>query len=455
MQQNIDIQSLKVRRKKLAELLNTPAVLWSGKSPSKNFRANYYPFRASSHFLYFAGLPIENAAIKLENGNLDLFMDNPHPDSTLWHGEMPTREDIALQIGANNAYPMEALKDKIDGVATVAVQDTFTNEKQKKILQRFLLINNDLNELDYKLMQSIISLRSTHDDMALKEIKKAVGVSVKAHEIGMKLTKNSITEAQVRAAMESYIISQNMICAYNSIVTVNGEILHNETYNNSLKAGDLILADVGAETPLGWASDITRTWPVSGHFSSSQRDIYDIVLAANSACIENIKPGAEYRDIHLLGARIIAEGLVNLGILKGNPESLVEKDAHALFFPHGIGHLLGLDVHDMEDLGDLAGYEKGRTRSDRFGLGYLRLDRPLKVGMVVTIEPGFYQVPAILNNPKFKEKYYNDVNWEKLKQFSDVRGIRIEDDILVTETGVEILTQNLPKKVQEIEELIK
>ena len=245
-----------------------------------------------------------------------------------------------------------------------------------------------------------------------------------------------------------------MTCAYNSIVTVNGEVLHNETYNNQLKSGDLLLADVGAETPLGWASDITRTWPVSGHFSSSQRDIYDIVLAAHDACIEGIKPGVEYRDIHLLGAKIIAEGLVNLGILKGDLEHLVDKDAHAIFFPHGLGHLLGLDVHDMEDLGDLAGYEEGRTRSERFGLGYLRLDRPLKVGMVVTIEPGFYQVPAILNNPKFQEKYQNDVNWEKLKQFSDVRGIRIEDDILVTETGAEILTKNLPTKAIDIEEMM-
>ena len=450
----IDIEYLKNRRTKLANLIDVPTVLWSGKSPSKNFRANHYPFRASSHFLYFAGLPLENAAIKLDNGNLDLFMDNPHPDSSLWHGEMPRREDIALQIGADNAYPMEVLKEQINEVATIPVQDFFTYTKQREILQRSLSINKELNQVDEQLIKAVISLRLTHDKIGLEEIKKAINVSVEAHKIGINSTKKSKTEAEVRAAMESYIISQNMTCAYNSIVTVNGEVLHNETYNNQLKSGDLLLADVGAETPLGWASDITRTWPVSGHFSSSQRDIYDIVLAAHDACIEGIKPGVEYRDIHLLGAKIIAEGLVNLGILKGDLEHLVDKDAHAIFFPHGLGHLLGLDVHDMEDLGDLAGYEEGRTRSERFGLGYLRLDRPLKVGMVVTIEPGFYQVPAILNNPKFQQKYQNDVNWEKLKQFSDVRGIRIEDDILVTETGAEILTKNLPTKAIDIEEMM-
>lgn len=451
----INIKLLKNRREKLAKLINFPVLLWSGKAPSKNFRANHYPFRASSHFLYFAGLPLQNAAIRLENGNLDLFMDNPHPDSTLWHGETPLREDIALQIGADNAYPMKALKDKIEGVASIAVQDNFTQAKQREILRRSLSISEELKDIDYRLMKAIITLRLTHDKMALSEIKKAVTVSVEAHKTAIKSTKKCKTEAQVRAAMESHIMSKNMTCAYNSIVTVNGEVLHNETYNNELKSGDLLLADVGAETALGWASDITRTWPVNGQFSSSQRDVYDVILAAHDACIEAIKPGLEYREIHLLAAKVIAEGLVNLGILKGDPNTLVEKDAHALFFPHGIGHLLGLDVHDMEDLGDLAGYEEGRTRSDRFGLKYLRLDRPLKSGMVVTIEPGFYQVPAILNHPNFQEKYYNDVNWEKLKQFSDVRGIRIEDDILVTETGGEILTQNLPTQAEEIEAMMR
>ena len=449
----IPIEALKNRRKNLAQLINIPAILWSGKAPSRNFKANHYPFRASSHFLYFAGLPLENAAIRLENGEITLFMDNPSPDSSLWHGVMPTRDDIAGEIGANDAYPMEALKSNIEGIATVPVQDKFTYQQQCEILNRTLPCIQELMEIDLDLIKAIISLRLTHDEAALNEIRKAIDVSVNAHKIGIKSTKKYSTEAEIRGAMEGYIISKNMSCSYNSIVTINGEVLHNETYNNSLKSGDLLLADVGAETASGWASDITRTWPVSGHFSRTQRDIYDLVLAAHDACIEAIKPGIEYRDIHLLAAKIIAEGLVNLGILKGEAETLVEKDAHAMFFPHGVGHLLGLDVHDMEDLGDLAGYEQGRRRSERFGLGYLRLDRPLKAGMIVTIEPGFYQVPAILNNPNFQEKYHQDINWDKLKQFSDVKGIRIEDDILVTQNGAEILSKKLPTKASDIETL--
>ncbi|MGL5076202.1 MAG: M24B family metallopeptidase, partial [Waterburya sp.] len=304
-------------------------------------------------------------------------------------------------------------------------------------------------------VQAIVKLRSRHDDLALLELRQSAQVSVLAHIAGMQATHKSKTEAEIRGAMEGVIIAHNMSCAYNSIVTVQGEVLHNETYNNQLKPGDLLLADVGAENSHGWAADITRTWAVSGKFSSTQKDIYELVLAAHDRCIAQIHPGVEYQDIHLLAANVIAEGLVNLGILKGNPQDLVDMDAHALLFPHGIGHLLGLDVHDMEDLGDVAGYETGRVRSDRFGLGYLRLNRPLQSGMLVTIEPGFYQVPAILNNPEFRSRYQDVVNWERLAQFADVRGIRIEDDVLVTDTGTEILTADLPTKIQDIENLVR
>ncbi|MEM7792818.1 MAG: M24 family metallopeptidase, partial [Cyanobacteria bacterium P01_C01_bin.118] len=234
----------------------------------------------------------------------------------------------------------------------------------------------------------------------------------------------------------------------------HGEVLHNNHYHHPLGSDDLILADVGAETETGWASDITRTWPVSGTFSSTQRDLYDVVLAAHDACIEAAKPGVEYREIHLLACRTLAAGLVDLGILAGQPDDLVEQDAHALFFPHGVGHLLGLDVHDMEDLGDLAGYAPGRGRSDRFGLGFLRLDRPLQPGMVVTIEPGFYQVPGILTDREKRERYATLVNWERLAQFADVKGIRIEDDVLITEDGCEVMTAQLPTTADLIESLV-
>ncbi|MEG3966576.1 aminopeptidase P family protein [Microcoleus sp. T2B6] len=446
--------TLHQRRQKLASLINFPVILWSGRSIPRNYPALTYPFRASSHFLYFAGLPLENAAIRLESGKLELFLDDAPASSTLWHGEMPKRAEIAELIGADAAFPMTELKARSTNAATIAIQDSWTQLQQSQILDRPLAPPNSPTGIDLELTKAIISLRLSHDAASLAELRQAAAVTVEAHKAGMAATRNAQIEAGVRAAMESVIISKNMTYAYPSIVTVHGEVLHSEHYHNPLQTGDLLLADVGAETSTGWAADVTRTWPVSGKFSPTQRAIYDVVLAAHDACIDKVSAGVEYRDIHLLAARIMAEGLVDLGILRGNVEDLVEMDAHALFFVHGIGHLIGLDVHDMEDLGDLAGYEEGRTRSSRFGLGFLRLNRVLRPGMLVSIEPGFYQVPAILNNPENRAKYEDFVKWEELEKFADVRGIRIEDDILVIDEGREVLTGKLPTKAPEIEELV-
>ena len=415
----IDIEYLKNRRTKLANLIDVPTVLWSGKSPSKNFRANHYPFRASSHFLYFAGLPLENAAIKLDNGNLDLFMDNPHPDSSLWHGEMPRREDIALQIGADNAYPMEVLKEQINEVATIPVQDVFTYTKQREILQRSLSINKELNQVDEQLIKAVISLRLTHDKIGLEEIKKAINVSVEAHKIGINSTKKSKTEAEVRAAMESYIISQNMTCAYNSIVTVNGEVLHNETYNNQLKSGDLLLADVGAETPLGWASDITRTFPINGKFSDTQLAVYEIVLEAERKAIECVMQGNDVLLPQAKSEEVITQGLIDLGILKGSLEENLAGQKFKDFYMHKIGHWLGLDVHDS-----------GPYSSSKEAMKFAS-------GMITTIEPGIY----------ISSESDVDDKWKGI-------GIRIEDDILVTESGNENLTDATPTDPQDIQSLM-
>ena len=445
---------LRQRRQRLAEQIDFPVLLWSGGSSSRNFPANVFPFRASSHFLYFAGLPLANTAIHLQDGKLTLFMDDATPDTILWHGPTPTRHEIAQHIGADAAYPLNEIKHWTAEVATLPVQDAATLAQQQILLDRAVLPAPQANTHDRQLAQAVIQLRLVQDEAAIAAIQQAAAVTVKAHRAGMAATPLAQRESDVRAAMEQVIIAHGMSCAYNSIVTVHGEVLHNEVYHHALQPGDLLLADVGAEMETGWASDVTRTWPTSGRFSSTQRDLYDLVLATHDACIAAAQPGVEYRDLHLLACRTIATGLVDLGILRGHPDSLVEQDVHALFFPHGVGHLLGLDVHDMEDLGDLAGYAEGRSRSDRFGLGFLRLDRPLQAGMVVTIEPGFYQVPALLNDRDRRHQYAESINWDRLAQFQDVRGIRIEDDVLITPEGCQILTADLPTQADAIEALV-
>ena len=256
--------------------------------------------------------------------------------------------------------------------------------------------------------------------------------------------------------MERPLLARDMVTAYPSIVTVHGEILHSRGYDNPIAAGDLLLADVGASNR-GWAGDVTRTWPVSGRFSPTQRTLYELVLAAQLAAIEAVAPGARYRDLHLAAARVIARGLVDEGILRGEVDGLVERGAHALFFVHGLGHLIGLDVHDMEDLGDRAGYAPGRQRSTQFGLSFLRLDRDLQPGMAVTIEPGFYQIPALLAPGSAQTKAFDDdgsLDRDALAKFADVRGIRIEDDVLVTAEGPEVLTAALEKQPDDIEALV-
>ncbi len=446
--------SLRQRRQRLAAHFAHPALLWSGRSSSRNFPANTFPFRASSHFLYFAGLPLENAVIRLYDSRLELFWDEESVDGALWHGATPTRDAIAHWIGADAAYPLNKLKLYTDAAATITAADATTRLQQSHLLNRMVTPANALQGLDLELAMAIAHLRLSHDAAALEELRHAATVSIAAHTAGIAATPRAKQESAIRAAMEAVIIGDNMTCAYNSIVTVHGEVLHNNQYHHPLQTGDLLLADVGAETAGGWAADITRTWPVSGRFSSTQRDLYQVVLAAHDACIQQIQPGVEYADIHHTACLVLAEGLVSLGILRGQPEDLVDMDAHALFFPHGVGHLLGLDVHDMEDLGDLAGYAEGRQRSDRFGLCYLRLNRPLQPGMLVTIEPGFYQVPAILNDPQRQARYGDVLDRDRLAQFADVRGIRIEDDVLVTATGCEVLTADLPTDVDAIESLI-
>ncbi|MEO0949531.1 MAG: aminopeptidase P family protein, partial [Cyanobacteria bacterium J06641_5] len=385
--------TLKRRRDRLATQLDCPALLWSGCAPARNFPANRFPFRASSHFLYFAGIPLENAVILIEGGRLELFYDDPPAASILWHGETPSRAQLAAVMGADDARPLDALPACASTAATIPHADARTASQQQECLNRAA----DLSEpRDRALAEAIVALRLIHDETAIAAIRAAAAITVAAHKAGMAATVPTSTEATVRAAIEAVFLAHNATPAYNSIVTVCGEVLHSDRYENQLATGDLLLVDAGAETASGWASDVTRTWPVAGQFSSTQRDLYDVVLAAHDGAIAAVRPGVEYREVHLLAATILARGLVDLGILRGNAEDLVAQDAHALFFPHGIGHLLGLDVHDMEDLGDLAGYAAGRQRSDRFGFGYLRLDRPLNVGNIVTIEPGFYQVPALV-----------------------------------------------------------
>ncbi|MEO0322812.1 MAG: aminopeptidase P family protein [Myxococcota bacterium] len=432
-----DAAATAARRRRLAARLSERALLAAGTAPPRNYEANAYPFRASSHFLYLVGAPLEGAVLSIGGGDAGtLHLPTPPVDDALWHGASPDRDALAGALG----LPVAALEELEGGNASLPSART-------PELARLLGREPSLDDArDQALADALIALRLHHDGHAQAELRRAADATVAAHRAGMAATRPGVREHVVRAAMLEAFFRRGMDTAYGPIVTVHGEVLHQRKSDGTCAAGDLLLADVGAETAGGWAGDVTRTWPVSGTFTSTQRDLYAAVLAAQEAAIAKVAPGVRYRDVHIEACGVLARGLVELGILRGDPDELVAEGVHALFFPHGVGHLLGLDVHDMEDLGDRAGYAPGRQRSAQFGLGYLRLDRDLAPGMAVTIEPGFYQVPGILQDPERRAWARDRVDWARLEAFADVRGIRIEDDVLVTEAGAEVLTAALPKQ---------
>lgn len=454
--EGFDARPFVARRAQLATHLGAqPALLPAGQPRPRNYLANTFPFRACSHFLYFFGLPLAQAWGVWDGERWVLYCRPPDRDEALWHGPQPALSDLEAVLGCP-VRSVEQLEGALRAraIATLPAPDLETCAAQGRLLGRGIRPGH-LDPVDEPLADAVIALRLVHDAAAIAELRAGAEATAAAHRAGMKATRPGVREQVVRAAMEAELASRGMGVAYGSIVTTHGEILHNEAHHNLLGSNDLLLADVGAETARGWAADVTRTWPVSGRYSETQAAFYDVVLRAQQAAIEAVRPGVRYREIHLLAARHLAEGLIALGVLRGDPDELVGDGVVALLFPHGIGHLLGLDVHDMEDLGDRAGYAPGRSRSRQFGLRSLRLDRDLVPGMAVTIEPGLYLVPAILDDPELVSRAGDRLLRDRLGAFSDVRGIRVEDDVLVTTDGREVLTASIPKMREAVEGVMR
>ena len=442
------------RRARLQARLERPALLVSGLSRPRNFAGNRYPFRAESHFLYFVGRALEGAALLVTPSGSVLYAPEPDPEEELWSGAMPSLAELAESAGLE-VRPLDDFEAP-EETLTVPAQDADSAGFQSDLLGRAVepASGPEIEDENAALAEALIELRLVHDDAAVAQLRLAAEATAWAHRAGFASTRPGLREAAVRAQMEAAYVAWGYSSAYNPIVTTHGEVLHATRHDRELAAGDLLLADVGAETPEGWAGDVTRTWPVSGRYSATQRALYEVVLASQKAAIEAVRPGVRYAEVHRIAGRVVVEGLVALGILQGDPAELAARGAAALFFPHGIGHLIGLDVHDMEDLGDRAGYAPGRERSTRPGDRYLRLDRDLVAGMAVTIEPGYYRIPRILERAEEVGDLEPHLNRAVLAQFDDVRGIRIEDDVLVTAGGCEVLTRAIPKSVDDVEALV-
>jgi Xaa-Pro aminopeptidase len=414
-----------------------------------NYIANAYRFRQDSNFLYYFGINLPGLAGLIDGNKTLIFGHELTMDDIIWEGPVEPLSSLAEKVGVTEIHPLEDLPDFLRtdevhylppyrGERTLFLRDTLGLRQGASV----------------PLIKAVVAQRAIKTAEEIKEMSRAVDISGQMHVAAMKACLPGKPEYEVVAEILKTVKYHNTELAYPIILSVNGQTLHNHYHGNEMKAGQLMLNDSGAETDMYYAGDITRTYPVSGKFTAAQKDIYEIVLKMEEDSIAAMKPGVSYRDIHLQSNRILIEGLKGLGILKGDTEILLEEGVGGMFMPHGLGHAIGLDVHDMEDLGEeYVGYREGITRSTQLGLKSLRFAKELEVGNVLTVEPGCYFIPELISKYKQENKFAEFVNYSKLDAYLSFGGVRIEDNVLVTATGHETLGKRIPKTVEEIESI--
>ncbi len=424
-----------------------------------NYPSNIYRYRQDSNFLYFTGLDMPGLSLilDLDSGEEILFGNDVSIDDIIWMGPQKTMKEIATATGIEKTMPESDLYKTIQSLTKSGRNLHFLppyRSENKILLQKLTDISSEYQKekSSESLIRAIVALRSVKEEQEVKEIEKAIETGWKMHTTAMKMAEPGVFEREIAGAIEGIAISAGGMLSFPAIVTKRGETLHNHYHGNKLEMGDLLLVDTGAETQMHYASDHTRTTPVGKKFSSLQKDIYNAVLHSQVSAIDRIKPGIAFRDVHLHAALQLAYGLKQMGLMKGNPEEAVQLGAHALFMPHGLGHMMGLDVHDMEDLGeDFVGYDEEIKRSDIFGTAFLRLGRKLQPGFVLTVEPGCYFIPALIEQWRAENKFTDFINYEEVEKLKNFGGIRIEDNILVTENSYQMLGKPIPKEISEIE----
>ncbi len=447
------------RRNRIRPAAGGGIILWLGHvEQPRNYAANSYPFRQNSHFLYYTGLSAPDLAlISYPETDYDVLFSKPLSlDDVIWSGDAPGRVEYARQAGVETVEDISRLDSYLAKAKSQGLRIHYLQPYQASSILRLsgLLACSPAEVSAGKsdvLGEAVAKQRSVKADEEIREIEYALEVSAQMYRAAAGTIRVGMREYEVAGVIQGEALKRNCEQAYIPIVTIHGEVLHNHSYNHRLEDGQLMLIDAGAESPRFYASDITRTYPVSGRFSSIQSEVYNIVLKAQLQAIGMTRAGVEYKDVHRGAAKVLAEGLASMGLIKGNLEDAVSAGAHAMFFPHGIGHMLGLDVHDMEDLGDIVGYRKGEARSEQFGLNYLRLSRKQEKGFVLTVEPGIYFIPALIDRWRQERLHREFIDYDKVEAFRSFGGIRIEDNVLVTDEGARVLGPGIPKTVADVE----
>ena len=452
------------RRNRLKKDVGSGLILLLGNDEvGMNYGANVYPFRQDSTFLYFFAIdqPGLAAVIDIDEGTETVFGDDFEVADIVWSGPQPTLVDHCKPAGIASSAPLAELPKRIAAAITMGRRVHFLAPYRPEHTLKLggLLGLHPSAVRDYRsaeLHKAIVKQRNYKSDAEVADIETAVNVSGEMYLAAMPGAKPGRYEREIVADITRIAMSKGFALSFPVICSINGETLHNPFHRNLMKAGDVIILDSGVETSSHNASDLTRTIPVGGKFTTQQREIYEMVLRAQLKAIAAIKPGVPYKDVHMLAATSFATDLKAAGLMKGDIGEAVAAGAHALFFPHGLGHMMGMDVHDMENIGEsFVGYDDTVARSTQFGLGYLRLARKLEPGFVLTVEPGLYFIPALIDQWKAEKMHGAFINFDTVEKYRGAHGFRIEDDVLVTKDGNRVLGKPIPKTADDVERACK
>jgi Xaa-Pro aminopeptidase len=458
---NIYVQRRARLRALLAERnITTGLVLICGNHEAPmNYADNVYPFRQDSSFLYFFGLaePCRYGVIDLDEGNDTLYGDDPSLDSIVWTGPVPAIAELAALVGSGQSGSLSALSRRLQLQQGRAQKVHYLAPYRADTVmwlseQLALPVAQVRQGYSRALTAAVVRLREIKAPEEIAEMERALVVTAEMHHAAMRASRPGVRESAVVGEMEGIMRRHDWQLAYPVIFSRNGEVLHNHGHSNVLVAGDLIVNDTGCSSPLGYASDITRTIPVGGQLTGLQRELYDTVLRAQQSVIGVLKPGIAFADMHRLASGVLVDGLRDLGVFRGSTDDILASGAYAMIFQCGLGHQIGLDVHDMESLGeDQVGYDDAHHRSPLFGLRSLRLAKKLVAGMVVTVEPGYYFIAQQQQLWRAEGRYTDFINYDALAAITAVKGIRIEDDVLITPDACRELGPHIARTADEVE----
>lgn len=454
------------RRAKLKELVKSGIIILFGNNESPcNFPANgYYPFRQDSSFLYYFGLNRDGlvGVIDIDNDIETLVGNDIDIEDIVWYGSVDSVHDMAESVGVKNTVPMKSLKTICNDAMRQKRRIHFLPPYRHDIkIQIFDLLGvhpvQQKEAASMDLIKAVVKMRSTKEAQEIEELERASVIGYKMHTTAMRITKPGLTEKYVAGHVDGTANSYGAMVSFPTIFSQHGEIMHGSPSMAELESGRLVLCDCGGETINNYCSDNTRTFPVNGKFTQRQLEIYSIVEACHDHALDVAKPGVKYMDVHFAVCRLMTERLKELGLMKGDTDEAVAAGAHAMFLPHGLGHMMGMDVHDMENFDQInVGFdEETRPRLDQFGTNCLRMGRRLEEGFVVTDEPGIYFIPALIDDWKASGHCAEFLNFDKIETYKDFGGIRIEDDILITKDGCRFLGEHrIPYHPKDVEEFM-